>query len=439
MGKRILILDDDSDFNNLLTDIYAQADYEVVSERDPEAAVELFRNDSFDLVVTDQKMPGLSGEEFIREIKRLDPAIPVIMVSGYLDNDTIRNLIREGVGGVFLKPLNVFSLLKRTSALIESAQADSERLAPTGGGAESDSGDFNHGLPFTFESYPCRASASLEFAKKLHALRGFKTNLVMIGEDGSDLPALLEDIRRFDAESGEAFAMIEREQLDQATLLHTLQEAQEAGANRLTLMLGRPDLLQPEQTEIVYAASKKKGPFSAYELPVRYIFFVNEDIDTLYDGGKIDDNLYMFLGTSEVRIPSLVEIREDIPLFARRVIRSEVARLGLSSVPELDITASAFLREKEWFGGVLELKRLVRAAVSASGGGTITRETFEEVCSQTGNTRQGVRNLKHLLQLRGKDYLNAVYLLSGEQAELTAQALDVDVATVTAMVAPADA
>ena len=247
MGKRILILDDDSDFNNLLTDIYAQADYEVVSERDPEAAVEIFRNDSFDLVVTDQKMPGLSGEEIIREIKRLDPAIPVIMVSGYLDNDTIRNLIREGVGGVFLKPLNVFSLLKRTSALIESAQADSERLAPTGGGAESDSGDFNHGLSFPFDSYPCRASASLEFAKKLHALRGFKSNLVMIGEDGTDLPALLEDIRRFDAESGEAFALIEREQLDQATLLHTLQEAQEAGADRLTLMLGRPAAIHPRR------------------------------------------------------------------------------------------------------------------------------------------------------------------------------------------------
>ena len=435
MGKRILILDDDSDFNNLLTDIFAQADYEVVSERDPEVAVDLFKNDNFDLVVTDQKMPGLSGEEFIREIKTFRPSIPVIMVSGYLDNDTIRNLIREGVGGVFLKPLNVFSLLKRTAALIDSSQADSERAGAAGGDNEA---DFTHGLPFTFEAYPCRASASLEFAKKLYALRGFKTNLVLIGEDGTDLSALLEDIRRFDTESGEAFAELSLDQLDEATMLHMLQEAQDAGANRLTLMLGRPDLMYPEQIEIVYAASKKKGPFQAFELPLRYIFFVNEDIDTLYDGGKIDDNLYMFLGTSEIKVPPLKDVRDDLPLIARRVIRSEAARQGLSSIPKLDPDASAFLRDKEWFGGMLEVKRIVRAAVAVSNGAPITREVMEEVTAQAGGGRSdGVRNLNHLLQIRRNDYLNAVYLLSGEQPELTAQALGVDEALVTSLVAPA--
>ncbi len=426
MGKRILILDDDSDFNNLLTDIYAQADYEVVSERDPEAAVVLFRNDHFDLVVTDQKMPGLSGEEFIREIKRLKPEVPVIMVSGYLDNDTIRNLIREGVGGVFLKPLNVFSLLKRTSALIESSQADRER--PTGARpAENESGDFEHGLPFSFESYPCRAGASLEFAKKLHALRGFKNNLVLIGEDGTDLASLLEDIRRFDTEAGEAFAMMEPDELNEASLLQALDEAQQGGANRLTLMIARPDQMYPEQTDVVYAAAKKKGSFQAYELPVRCIFFVNEDIDVLYDKDKIDDNLYMFLGTTEVKVPPLSDIRDDLSLIARRVIKSEAARQGLSALPELESSAASYLREREWPGGMLELKRAVRAAVGSSNGAPITREVLEEASTRAGNARlDGIPNLNHLLQLRRNDYLKAVYRLSGEDPELTAQILGVE-------------
>lgn len=438
MGKRILILDDDSDFNNLLTDIYAQADYEVVSERDPEAAVGLFRDDNFDLVVTDQKMPGLSGEEFIREIKRLKPEVPVIMVSGYLDNDTIRNLIREGVGGVFLKPLNVFSLLKRTSALIESAQPDSER-AGAARSIEAESGDFEHGLPFTFESYPCRSTASLEFAKKLHSLRGFKNNLVLIGEDGTDLASLLEDIRRFDAEAGEAFALVEMEQLGEANLLSALEEAKQAGANRLTLMVSRPDRLHPEQIETIYAAAKKKGPFQSSDLPLRYIFFVNEDIDTLYDGGKIDDNLYMFLGTTEIKVPGLKELREDIPLIARRVIKSEAARQGLSSLPELETPAAALLREKEWPGGMVELKRTVRTVVAMSSGKPITRETLEESCSRGAcGSGEKVRNLKHLLQLRRNDYLKAVHLLGGEETELTAQVLGVDQALVREVVAPGE-
>ena len=111
MAYSVLILDDDADFNSLLTDIFEQADYEVTSLLDPLEAVDVFREKHFDLVVADHKMPCMSGAECMKVIKEMKPEVPVIMVSGYLENDTIRELISEGVGGVFLKPLNIFSLL----------------------------------------------------------------------------------------------------------------------------------------------------------------------------------------------------------------------------------------------------------------------------------------------------------------------------------------
>jgi len=138
MGRRILILDDDVDFNSLLTDIFSQASYDVTSELNPQKALALVREFQFDLVVTDQRMPGLSGKDFLRELKKAQPKTPVIMVSGFLDNETIRDLIREGVSGVFLKPLNVFSLLKRTAKLLEQAQAQAGRS----GEAEPEADDF---------------------------------------------------------------------------------------------------------------------------------------------------------------------------------------------------------------------------------------------------------------------------------------------------------
>ena len=55
----------------------------------------------------------------MKRVKKLKPEIPMIIVSGYIENDTIRELIGDGVGGVFLKPLNIFSLLERTAELIE--------------------------------------------------------------------------------------------------------------------------------------------------------------------------------------------------------------------------------------------------------------------------------------------------------------------------------
>ena len=111
MPHSVLILDDDADFNSLLTDIFEQADYVVTSLEDPIEAVDVFVENEYDLVVTDYKMPEMTGAEFMKEVKLLRPEVPVIMVSGFLENDTIRDLISEGVGGVFLKPLNIFSLL----------------------------------------------------------------------------------------------------------------------------------------------------------------------------------------------------------------------------------------------------------------------------------------------------------------------------------------
>ncbi|MFO8026485.1 MAG: response regulator, partial [Opitutales bacterium] len=118
MPYSVLILDDDADFNSLLTDIFEQADYVVTSLTDPVEAVDAFHEKAYDLVVTDHRMPEMSGGEFMRKVKQIRPEVPVIMVSGYLENDMIRDLISEGVGGVFLKPLNIFSLLERTKELI---------------------------------------------------------------------------------------------------------------------------------------------------------------------------------------------------------------------------------------------------------------------------------------------------------------------------------
>ncbi|MCD8481783.1 MAG: response regulator [Verrucomicrobia bacterium] len=112
MSYRILIVDDDREFNTLLADVYKQARYQVVSASSAKQGLELFSMQSFDLVVTDHLMPDKNGLEFAREIYQMRRDVPVIVVSGYLDSRTIRELIREGVNGVFIKPLNIFFLVE---------------------------------------------------------------------------------------------------------------------------------------------------------------------------------------------------------------------------------------------------------------------------------------------------------------------------------------
>ncbi|MGJ3241726.1 MAG: sigma-54-dependent transcriptional regulator [Opitutales bacterium] len=402
MAKRILILDDDEDFNSLLTDIFKQADYAVHSEEDPEDALELFRKEPFDLVVTDQKMPNITGAEFMAEIKEIKADVPVIMVSGYLDNETIRDLIKEGVGGVFLKPLNVFSLLKRTAELIEETQAESDG-AP-GEGHVPKKSEFSHSLPFRFRSYPCKSDVSASFAKKVFSLRNFKSNLLLIGEAGVDFWGICQDLAEFTPEDKGSFAFLHKADFSAEKVAHLVDSAHEADAPRATVVLLDAQELNEGQKQLVYQIARKEPPFNAAAVPIRFIFCLNDDLDTLYERGVIDENLYILMGTSEARAPSLREIPEDIPVLAQQMVVDIASERGLPQVPRIDRDAREFLKNQPWPGNHRSLRKAVSDALDRSqdeiltldafssggpvksNGGTLTNERFEESLRQFRDT-----------------------------------------------------
>jgi DNA-binding NtrC family response regulator len=427
MPSRILILDDDADFNHLLTDIFSQADYEVTSQMDPVKALERFRQEPFDLVVTDQKMPGMSGESFIKEVKQVQPSVPVIMVSGYLDNDTIRSLIREGVGGVFLKPLNVFSLLKRTAAILE--QAASEAGGEPSGGGDMGATDFQHNLGFPFQSFPCRSRTSADFARRFHGLRAFKSNLVIIGEPGTPFASLAQDLVNFSDPDSDEFFFIDRESCDAETIQASILEAQKEGDKRITLVLLDTRILHGGEKDLVASIAKKEGIFEGIREAPRLVFCLHEEVDTLYDQGIIDDQLYLLIGTSEIRVPALREMKDDIPMLAQAYAALVAEERGLSGVPTIEAPAMDFLRSQEWAGNCGELQDIITQALAASDGATLRLADFQ------GGTNDGVpvapaletvTDLKAHLEAYRRDYTAAVLLLQGGDRDRARDTLDIE-------------
>lgn len=422
MGRHILIVDDDADFNQLLTDIFSQASYEVQSSLDPEQALEKFRSGEFDLVVTDQKMPGLTGEQFIRKIKEINADVPVVMVSGYLDNDTIRSLIREGVGGVFLKPLNVFSLLKRTAALIEEREAGMRREAGDAEDAEDEA--FHHKLPFSFESFPAKDRRAREFAQKLYDLRDFKVNLVMTTPRGTDVLALAEDFKRFDPESGEPFHVLDRAQISESEFLRLVQEATAGGAPRVTFFIAGAESVSREQYSVIMRLGRKKEPFDRLTCAVRFVFCVGRDLDSLYDERLIDDAVYMFMGTSEIQVPRLSDVPDDIPELARRYLLKEAEAHGLPQTPRLELTAKTYLREQPWPGNAAELHRFMRMAIHLDKR-SLAMDDMERIERKMSSAVAGARNLRQALHTFRDDYIRAVGYLVGDAGQ-AAEALGAD-------------
>jgi two-component system NtrC family response regulator len=417
MCYRILILDDDVDFNSLLTDIFNQAGYLVTSELDPQTALVTIREFQFDLVVTDQRMPGISGKDFVREIKKIQPKTPVIMVSGYLDNETIRELIREGVGGVFLKPLNVFSLLKRTAKLLEQADGGAQA-----GETESEAGapgvDYHHTLSFPFASFPCRDAKASEFAQKLYALRNFKSYLTLTGPRGTNFAAVCRDFEGLRERPADRFLYLTNTMVEGNNLQRLLRDCEES--ERITLCILETDTLSLDRQRLLPPIARKSGPFTGLKAAMRFIFCLSESLDALYDRGLIEENLYLLASSSELTVPALEECRDDIPLIAQQILIREAATRQLGSMPKLDLSAKSYLRDRQWPGNYNELQQVIIGVLNQLRKSTITRQDLEKAALPGAQPAAELR--EHLVRLRD-EYVQAAGILCEGDRSATAVVL----------------
>lgn len=420
MAHKILILDDDADFNSLLTDIFEQADYEVTSCEDPVEAQKVFADGEFDLVVTDHRMPEMTGSEFMLKIKSIRPEVPVIMVSGYLENDTIRDLIKEGVGGVFLKPLNIFSLLERTAELIEESAKSARAEGAEEDGANDAGTDFRSSrLGFRFRSYPCKSEVSIAFAEQLHSLRNFKSTLSLIGGKGSHFRTICEDIRNFYEGDDDCFLYFSSSSFTADEVLRKIREAAKGGASRVTCVILSLESMSAEQKAFALTLARREGELGKVKPDLRLIFCVNGDLDVLYDAGDISEQLYIVLGTAEVTVPSLGNCPEDIPFLAQQMAFNVVREKGLVAVPRFDGSAREYLKSRVWENNHAGLRELVTAVMSESGSPVITASLLRGV--ENGDRQLGpAASLEAELGLLRDDFVRAAGILLDSDADRVA-------------------
>jgi len=432
MAYSVLILDDDVDFNSLLTDIFEQADYIVTSLEDPVEAVEVFARTDYDLVVSDYKMPGMTGEEFMITIKKLKPEVPVIMVSGFLENDTIRSLIGGGVGGVFLKPLNIFSLLERTSELIEESRRCQQNDQPGQASTDSESAvDVEGDLDFTFRSFPCKAQASIDFAEHLYHLRNFISTLTLIGPVGTQFRLICEDIRNFYASEKEHFIYLSPNSFDSKQVLSLFDVAKRSGAERITWVLLDLESMSAEQKRLVTSLSKSSNEFESLDIPSRTIFCVSGDLDELYDAGRIDENLYILMGTAEIRVPSLHECAADVAILAQQMVVDIIKEKGLGSVARFDASAREFLSKYLWDHNYEQLRAVVREVMESNPGDVLTHAAVSAAL-QSGATASPRARFEAQLSRSRVDYVRAASILFGRDMAKVSAFLGTDVSVVEA-------
>jgi len=114
---KILIIDDEKPILESLTGMLKPGGYEVVSFQKPKEAIDTYKQDSFDLVITDYKMPDMNGIEVLETIKKIDPQSRIILLTGYADIENAIAAVNKGAYAFFRKPLQFDELIKTLERL----------------------------------------------------------------------------------------------------------------------------------------------------------------------------------------------------------------------------------------------------------------------------------------------------------------------------------
>ncbi|HYN19470.1 MAG TPA: sigma-54 dependent transcriptional regulator [Thermoanaerobaculia bacterium] len=366
---RILIVEDRDSLRRMLERALTQEGYEVAAAADGQAGVRLVEEQPFDFVLTDLKLPDVSGLEVLAASRRAQPRAPVVVLTGFGTVGAAVEAMKLGAYDFREKPVEIDDL----SRLIEHAIADRGDL---------DGSAIFHvpGAPVIVGRHPrlrtalrlLQRVAPMEstvlltgasgtgkeiFSRALHSLSPRKEG-PFVALNCAAIPETLLENELFGHEKG-AFTGADRRQPGRFEL-----------ADRGTLMLDEigelPLAVQGKVLRVLEERTYERvGGGRTLKADVRLVAATNRDLETMVGAGTFRSDLFFRLNVFPIELPSLQERASDVPLLARYLLE-EIARRHRLEPPRLDEEAEALLAEQSWPGNVRELANVLERAVILS-------------------------------------------------------------------------
>ncbi len=381
----ILYVDDEPAIGMLLEDTLERAGHQPVGARSVSEAVQVLARGGIDLIISDYRMPGLTGLEFLSLLKRDGYDVPLIMLTGYASIEHAVAAIKAGAIDYITKPVNpqqlelaveqalgVVRLRRENAALRSEVMALRQDQLILG-----DSPAIRAALQEVAMAAPTRATVLLLgesgtgkelFARAIHD-QSDRRDAAFIKLNCAALPEGLVESALFGHEKG-AFTGAHRrvegafERAHRGTLL--LDEVTEM---RLDLQAKLLRVLQEQEFERV-------GGDTPIRVDTRIIATSNRDLESAIAKGEFRQDLFYRLSVIPIMIPPLRDRPDDIPLLAMRFALRTAAELG-KDVQGVEPEALQWLQAQRWPGNVRELQHTVERAVILSHEPMLQVRTFE--------------------------------------------------------------
>jgi DNA-binding NtrC family response regulator len=381
----ILCLDDEPAIGLILQDTLERAGHYAVAAHNVPQALQALSGGAVDLIISDYRMPGLTGLEFLALLRQEGHDTPLIMLTGYGSIEHAVSAIKAGAIDYITKPVRPEQLELAVNQALEVVRLrrENERLRREVLEFRNErqiignSAAIRRVLQTCSTAAPTRATVLLEgesgtgkelFARTIHA-QSDRRDGPFIQLNCAALPEGLVESALFGHEKGAFTGAIRRvegafERAHGGTLL--LDEISEM---RLDLQAKLLRVLQEQEFERV-------GGSTAIKVDVRIVATTNRDLAAFAAAGNFRQDLYYRLGVIPVRLPALRERKEDIPLLSYRFAAHYGHEIG-KEITGISPEAAELLQQYDWPGNVRELQHAVERAVILSTESVIPLHAFD--------------------------------------------------------------
>ena len=381
----ILIVEDEPRMRRLLEISLGEEGHSIHAVEDAEKGLAHLRKEAVDLVVTDLKLPGMNGLEFLQEGRHLNAALPFIVMTAYGSVETAVDAMKAGASDYVLKPFTMAEM-----KLVINKELDVQRVRDENRSLKEALGKRYH-----FQNIVARSKKMQEVLALVERVAPTNSTVLIGGESGVGKDLIARAIHQNSRRASGPFIKI-----NSTAIPDTLFESELFGfergaftgalaskpgkfelADKGTLFLDEiGDVPAPIQVKLLRVLQEREferlGGTKTLKVDVRMIAATNRDLRAALEEGTFREDLYYRLNVVPIDIPPLREHKEDIP----ELVNHFLARFVAESEKEIEgITpaALAVLMDYHWPGNVRQLENSVERAVALSRGPVIDAKDIQ--------------------------------------------------------------
>ena len=375
--SRILIIDDQDPIRRVLRDILENEKYQVDDVANGPAALEMLKEQEYDAILCDIKMPDMDGIEVLDQVKATSDT-PVIMISGHGTIDTAVEAIKKGAFDFIQKPPDLNRLLITVRNALDKQTLSTENKALKKAVSKQNemvgqSAPMMEVRDMIEKVAPTNARVLITgengtgkelVARQLHELSPRRYG-PFIEVNCAAIPAELIESQLFGHEKGSFTSAIKQKKGDFELASGGTLFLDEIGD--MSLAAQAKVLRALQENKIVRVGGEKEIP-----VDVRILAATNKDLRKMIDENAFREDLYHRLSVIVIHVPPLRERRDDIPLLVSSFVETIAANMG-QAVPKFTDEAFEELKNYQWTGNIRELHNIVERLVILCGN-TITKE-----------------------------------------------------------------